>query len=111
MPVEGGDSVLLVKVPEGGDALQVSPDGTQLAFGYQEGRPVPTPKVATVPVAGGPTHVVSQVPIGNARIRLVALWKSSSARVPQKRCIQHLGATPVRRPTPPDHKLHLRPDH
>ena len=37
MPVEGGDAVALVKVPEGGNSLRVSPDGTQLAFGYQEG--------------------------------------------------------------------------
>ena len=66
MPVEGGDAVALVKVPEGGNSLQVSPDGTQLAFGYQEGQPVPTPKIATVPVAGGPMHVVSQVPLGRA---------------------------------------------
>jgi Tol biopolymer transport system component len=64
MPVDGGDAVELVKVPEGGNSLQVSPDGTQLAFGYQEGRPVPTPKLATVAVAGGPMHVVSQVPLG-----------------------------------------------
>jgi eukaryotic-like serine/threonine-protein kinase len=64
MPAEGGDAVALVKVPEGGNSLLVSPDGTQLAFGYQEGRPVPIPKVATVPVAGGPMQVVSQVPLG-----------------------------------------------
>ena len=64
MPVEGGDAVKLVTVPEGGNSLLVSPDGTQLAFGYQEGSPVPIPKIATVPVAGGPMHVVSQVPLG-----------------------------------------------
>jgi eukaryotic-like serine/threonine-protein kinase len=64
MPVEGGDAVALVKVPEGGNSLQVSPDGTQLAFGYQEGSPMPIPKIATVPVAGGPMHVVTQVPLG-----------------------------------------------
>jgi serine/threonine protein kinase/Tol biopolymer transport system component len=64
MPVDGGDAVELVKVPEGGNALQISPDGTQLAFGYQEGRPVPTSKIGTVPVAGGPLHEVSQVPLG-----------------------------------------------
>ena len=64
MPVDGGEGVELVKVPEGGNSLQVSPDGTQLAFGYQEGRPVPIPQIATVPVAGGPMHVVSQVPLG-----------------------------------------------
>jgi serine/threonine protein kinase len=64
MPVDGGDPVTLVTVPEGGNSLTVSPDGTQLAFSYQEGSPVPIPKIATVPVAGGPMHVVSQVPLG-----------------------------------------------
>ena len=64
MPVEGGESVAVVKVPEGGNSLQVSPDSTQLAFSYQEGRPVPTPKIATVPVTGGPMHVITQVPLG-----------------------------------------------
>jgi eukaryotic-like serine/threonine-protein kinase len=64
MPVEGGDPVKLVTVPEGGNSLQVSPDGSQIAFGYQEGSPVPIPRIATVPVAGGPMHVVGQVPLG-----------------------------------------------
>ncbi len=64
MPAEGGDAVELAKVPEGGNSLQVSPDGTQLAFGFQEGHPMPSPKIATVPVAGGPMHVVTQVPLG-----------------------------------------------
>ncbi|MBS1851827.1 MAG: serine/threonine-protein kinase [Acidobacteria bacterium] len=65
MSVEGGDSVPLVSVPEGGNSLRVSPDGTQLAFGYQEGSPVPLPKVAMVPTAGGPMHFISQVPLGS----------------------------------------------
>jgi len=64
MPAEGGDSVELVKVPEGGNSLHVSPDGSQLAFAFQEGRPIPTSKIATVPIPGGPMHVVSQVPLG-----------------------------------------------
>jgi serine/threonine protein kinase/Tol biopolymer transport system component len=64
MPAEGGDPVTLVTVPEGGNSLQVSPDGTQLAFGYQEGRPVPIPKIAMVATAGGPMHFISQVPLG-----------------------------------------------
>ena len=64
MPAEGGEAVALVKVPEGGNSLQVSPDGTQLAFGYQEGRPVPIPKIAMVATAGGPMHFISQVPLG-----------------------------------------------
>jgi len=64
MPVDGGDAVELVKVPEGGNSLRVSPDGTQLAFGYQEGSPVPIPKIAAVPVVGGALHFVTQVPLG-----------------------------------------------
>jgi Tol biopolymer transport system component len=64
IPVDGGDPVEVVKVPEGGNSLQVSPDGTQLAFGYQQGHPVPIPKIGTAPAAGGPMHEVSQVPLG-----------------------------------------------
>ncbi len=64
MPSEGGDPVTLVTVPEGGNSPRVSPDGTQLAFGYQEGNPVPIPKLAMVPIAGGPMHFISQVPLG-----------------------------------------------
>ena len=64
MPAEGGDPVTLVTVPEGGNSLQVSPDGSQLAFGYQEGSPVPIPKLGMVATAGGPMHFISQVPLG-----------------------------------------------
>ncbi len=64
MPAEGGDPVTLLTVPEGGNSLRVSPDGTQLAFSYQEGNPVPMPKVAMVPIVGGPMHSISQVPLG-----------------------------------------------
>ena len=64
MPAEGGDPVALVTVPEGGNSLQVSPDGSQLAFGYQEGRPVPIPKLGMVATTGGPLHFISQVPLG-----------------------------------------------
>jgi Tol biopolymer transport system component len=64
MPAEGGDPVTLVTVPEGGNSLQVSPDGSQLAFGYQEGSPVPIPKIAMVATAGGPMRFISQVPLG-----------------------------------------------
>ncbi|MGH9553296.1 MAG: TolB family protein, partial [Terriglobales bacterium] len=45
-------------------SLRVSPDGSQLGFGYQEGRPVPIPKIAMVPITGGPMHFISQVPLG-----------------------------------------------
>ena len=110
MPVDGGEGVELAKVPEGGNSLQVSPDGTQLAFGYQEGRPVPTPKIATVPVAGGPMHVVSQVPLGTRGLA----W-SPSGKALQVGFLRN-GASNIweqplsgGRPSP-DHKLPLRPD-
>jgi eukaryotic-like serine/threonine-protein kinase len=64
MPVEGGEPVALVTVPGAGNSLRVSPDGSQLAFAYQEGSPVPTPKIAIVATAGGPQQVVGQVPLG-----------------------------------------------
>jgi eukaryotic-like serine/threonine-protein kinase len=64
MPVDGGDSVVLATVPGAGNSLRVSPDGSQLAFAYQEGSPVPTPKIAMVATAGGPRQVISQVPLG-----------------------------------------------
>ena len=110
MPVDGGEGVELAKVPEGGNSLQVSPDGAQLAFGYQEGRPVPTPKIATVPVAGGPMHVVSQVPLGTRGLA----W-SPSGKALQVGFLRN-GASNIWEqplsggPTSPDHKLPLRPD-
>ncbi|MGH9505212.1 MAG: protein kinase domain-containing protein [Terriglobales bacterium] len=64
MPVEGGEPVALVSVPGAGNSLRVSPDGSELAFAYQDGSPVPAPKIAMVATAGGPRQVISQVPLG-----------------------------------------------
>ncbi len=64
MPVEGGEPVAVVTVPESGNSLRVSPDGNWVAFGYQEGSPVPVPKLGMVATAGGALQVVSQVPLG-----------------------------------------------
>ncbi len=64
MPVEGGEPVALVTVAGGGNSLRVSPDGSQLAFAYQEGSPVPTPKIAVIATAGGPRLFVNQLPLG-----------------------------------------------
>jgi len=61
---EGGDPVALVSVPEGGYAIRVSPDGSRVAFAYQEGSPVPIPKIGMVAATGGALQFVSQTPLG-----------------------------------------------
>ena len=62
---EGGDPVALVTVPQGAYGLRVSPDGTRVAFAYQEGIPVPTPKLGMVAATGGALQSVAQVPLGS----------------------------------------------
>jgi len=47
-----------------GNSPRVSPDGNWLAFGYQEGSPVPVPKIGMVATAGGALQVISQVLLG-----------------------------------------------
>ena len=78
MPAEGGDPVTLVTVPEGGNSLRVSADGSQLAFGYQEGSPVPIPKACDGSDRGRP-HAFHKP--GAARGR--AAWPG---RLPVKPC-------------------------
>ena len=62
---EGGDAVALVAVPEGGYGIRVSPDGSRVAFAYQEGNPVPIPKLGMVLATGGPIQFIAQVPLGS----------------------------------------------
>ena len=66
--IDGGTPTDVLAVPGVGGAagLAVSPDGTQLAFVYQEGSPVPLTKLAVIPAGGGTPRFVSQTPL-NAR--------------------------------------------
>ena len=110
MPVEGGDPVALVAVPGAGNSLKVSPDGSQLAFAYQEGSPVPTPKIAMVPTAGGPRQFISQVPLGTR-----GLFWSPSGKALQYGVLRNGAANIWEQPLSsgppaPDYKLRFRPD-
>ena len=107
---EGGDPVALVTVPQGAYGLRVSPDGARVAFAYQEGTPVPTPKLGMVAATGGALQFVAQVPLGSRGLCLVAFRKSSPVRADQKRRFQHLGTAPDRRTRPTAHQIHFRPD-
>ena len=62
IPVEGGEA------PEEGNSLRVSPDGSGVAFAYQEGSPVPVPKIGMVATTGGTLQFISQEPIGACRL-------------------------------------------
>ncbi|MFI5059434.1 MAG: protein kinase [Candidatus Acidiferrales bacterium] len=57
IPIEGGAPTELATTPYGAYGV-ISPDGKWIAYGYQEGNPVPVPKVAVLSAAGGsPLHV------------------------------------------------------
>jgi eukaryotic-like serine/threonine-protein kinase len=66
IPIEGGTAVeILTSTPEWGVVMpSYSPDGTTLAMGYQEGRPVPVTKIGIVPVTGGALRFVGNYPFG-----------------------------------------------
>jgi len=66
IPIEGGTPTeILTTTPEWGVFMpSCSPDGTMLAMGYQEGRPVPVTKVGIVPVTGGALRFVGNYPFG-----------------------------------------------
>ncbi len=63
-----GPPVEIMTVPghSGAWRVKVSPDGTLVAFMYQEGSPVPVSKLGVVSAAGGPLRFTSPVPIGSA---------------------------------------------
>jgi Tol biopolymer transport system component/predicted Ser/Thr protein kinase len=67
MPPGDGPPVEIMTVPGHSDAwrVKVSPDGTLVAFMYQEGSPVPVSKLGVVSAAGGPLRFTSPVPIGS----------------------------------------------
>ncbi|MGB9072335.1 MAG: protein kinase [Terriglobales bacterium] len=68
MPPSDGPPVEVMTVPghSGAWRVKVSPDGTLVAFMYQEGSPVPVSKLGVVSAAGGPLRFTSPVPIGSA---------------------------------------------
>ena len=61
---EGGTPTETINLPASDvGAMAVSPDGKQLAIGYQAGQPIPEYKFAVVPVTGGSVQFVSKPPI------------------------------------------------
>jgi len=68
LPIEGGAPTLLASYPLGVFAA-ISPDGKFIACGYQEPGPVPAPKIAVIPAAGGPPMHVFGRPAGAADLR------------------------------------------
>ena len=66
MPSAEGPPVEIATVPghSGGWRIKLSPDGTLVAFLYQEGSPVPVTKLGVVPAEGGPLRFTSPLPIG-----------------------------------------------
>ena len=69
IPVEGGGPVALLDAKTQPFSIRVSPDGHLVAFGYQEGTPVPLSKMGTVPSTGGTLRFIAQVPLGARSMR------------------------------------------
>jgi Tol biopolymer transport system component len=58
IPVEGGTPEEVSNLPANSNIAAISPDGKWIAYGFQEGDPVPVPKLGVVATAGGaPVHV------------------------------------------------------
>ncbi len=81
MPSEGGEGTKLASVPLEAFLVRVSPDGTQVAFGYQEGSPVPVVKLGTIAATGGTPQFISQVPIGGRSMRWAPSGKGLEYRL------------------------------
>ena len=71
LSIEGGtpSEVLSVTPGTGVSVPKVSPDGNLVAVAYQEGSPVPVPKIGVVPASGGSLRFVGLVPIGGGTLR------------------------------------------
>jgi Tol biopolymer transport system component/predicted Ser/Thr protein kinase len=71
LSIEGGtpSEVLSVTPGTGVSVPRVSPDGTLVGVAYQEGSPVPVPKIGVVPATGGSLRFVGLVPIGGGTLR------------------------------------------
>jgi Tol biopolymer transport system component len=58
VPVDGGTPEEVSSIPATAGITAISPDGKWIAYGFQEGNPVPVPKLGVVATAGGaPVHV------------------------------------------------------
>ena len=64
LPVEGGSSTEIASAPGGGGNPRISPDGNLIAYGIQEGSPVPEGKFAVSPAVGGPRLYTFSSPSG-----------------------------------------------
>ncbi|MGA7906705.1 MAG: hypothetical protein WCA16_04785, partial [Candidatus Sulfotelmatobacter sp.] len=64
LPVEGGSSTDIASAPGGGGNPRISPDGKLIAYGIQEGSPVPEGKFAVSPAGGGPRLYTFSSPSG-----------------------------------------------
>lgn len=71
IPPEGGAPVEVLDVPEvsGAFRVTVAPDGSLVAFAYQEGSPIPLIKLGVVSASGGAPRFVSQAPLGASGLR------------------------------------------
>ena len=52
--MEGGSPTEIASAPGGGGNPRISPDGKFIAYGIQEGSPVPQGKFVVSPIEGGP---------------------------------------------------------
>jgi Tol biopolymer transport system component len=89
---EGGTPTEVLAVPGvsgGAMVLSVAPDGNQVAFAYQEGSPVPVPKLGVVSASGGTPQSISQLPADARGLR----W-SPSGKALQYRLTRN-GATNI----------------
>jgi eukaryotic-like serine/threonine-protein kinase len=60
LPIEGGAPTEVVNLPLGGSGV-CSPDGKWIAYEFQEGSPVPMPKIEVIPAVGGaPVNVFTR---------------------------------------------------
>lgn len=68
LPVQGGKATEVASMPGGGGGT-ISPDGKLVAYNFQEGTPVPQPKLAIVRAEGGSPLKVFVTPSGSREMR------------------------------------------
>jgi eukaryotic-like serine/threonine-protein kinase len=69
LSIQGGAPTLIASYPNGIADSTISPDGKFVACAFQEPGPVPTPKIAVIPAAGGPPAHVFGRPSGAVGLR------------------------------------------